>query len=153
MDVVKAVFTVSEIDLSNVSVGTGISISTGQLHISGAVDFISPIVNTQDRTVRVKAEIPNPNYQLKPGMFVEVRIDLSPSDDSLLLPREAVLDIEDGEGHIFIVTDGKARKQPVKVGIAWGEQISIVGGVTDSTDVIVSGHRQVVDGTEIVIVK
>ena len=32
-------------------------------------------------------------------------------------------------------------------------QISIVEGVTDSTDVIVSGHRQVADGTEILIVK
>ena len=153
MDVVKAVFTVSEIDLSNVSVGTDISISTGQLHISGAVDFISPIVNTQDRTVRVKAEIPNPTYRLKPGMFVEVSIDLSAPDDSLLLPREAVLDIEGGQGHIFVVDDGRAHKQPVKVGIAWGEQISIVEGVTDSTAVIVSGHRQVADGTAIVIVK
>ena len=86
-------------------------------------------------------------------MFVEVSIDLSASEDSLLLPREAVLGIEDGWGHIFIVADGRARQQPVRVGIAWGEQISIVEGVTDSTEVIVSGHRQVVDGTEIVIVK
>ena len=153
MDVVKVVFTVSEVDLSNVGVGTTVSISTGQLHLTGVVDFISPIVNTQDRTVRVKAEIPNPTYQFKPGMFVEVRIDLSTPDDSLLLPREAVLGIEDGEGHIFIVADGRARQQPVKVGIAYGEQISIVEGVTDSTDVIVSGHRQVADGTAIVIVK
>lgn len=153
MDVVKAVFTVSEVDLNNVEVGTAVGISTGQLHLSGAVDFISPIVNTDDRTVRVKAEIPNPTYRLKPGMFVEVRIDLPAPDDSLLLPREAVLGIENGQGHIFVVDNGRARQQPVKVGIAYGEQISIVEGVTDSTDVIVSGHRQVVDGTEILIVK
>ena len=153
MDVVKAVFTVSEVDLSNVSVGTAVGISTGQLHLSGAVDFISPIVNTDDRTVRVKAEISNPTYRLKPGMFVEVSIDLPAPDDSLLLPREAVLGVADGWGHIFIVTDGRAWQQPVKVGIAYGEQVSIVEGVTDSTDVIVSGHRQVADGTEILIVK
>ena len=153
MDVVKAVFTVSEVDLSNVGVGTTVNISTGQLHLSGTVDFISPIVNTDDRTVRVKAEIPNSEYRLKPGMFVEVSIDLPAPDDSLLLPREAVLDIEDGWGHIFIVADGRAWQQPVKVGIAYGEQVSIVEGLADSTDVIVSGHRQVADGTEILIVK
>ena len=39
-------------------------------------------------------------------------------------------------------------EQPVKVGIAWGGQISIVEGVVN-----VSRHRQVADGTEIVIVK
>ena len=67
MDVVKAVFTVSEVDLSNVGVGTTVSISAGQLHLSGAVDFISPIVNTDDRTVRVKAEIPNPTLSTQAG--------------------------------------------------------------------------------------
>ena len=69
-------------------------------------------------------------------MFVEVSIDLSTTADSLLLPRDAVLDIQDKVGHVFIVTDGKARQQTVKVGLAWGENISILEGVIDSTPVI-----------------
>ena len=153
MDVVKAVFTVSEVDLSNVGIGTAVSISTGQQHISEEIDFISPIVNPEDRTITVKAEIPNPAYRLKPGMFVEVNIDLSAPDESLLLPREAVLDIRDKIGHVFIATDGRARQQSVKVGLTWGENISIIEGLADSTSVIVSGHRHLADGTEILIVK
>jgi len=153
MDVVKAVFTVPEADLGTVGVGTAVSIYAGQQHISGAINFISPIVNPEGRTVNVKAEIPNPAYRLKPGMFVEVDIDLSAPDDSLLLPREAALDIQDRVGHVFIVTEGRARQQPVKVGLTWGEKISILEGVTDSTPVIVNGHRQLVDGTEISVVK
>ena len=153
MDVVKVVFTVSEVDLSNVIAGTAVSISTGQQHISGEIDFISPIVNPEDRTVTVKAEIPNPEYRLKPGMFVEVNIDFSAPEDSLLLPREAVLDIQDRIGHVFIATDGRARQQTVKVGLTWGENISIIEGLADSTSVIVSGHRHLADGTEILIVK
>ena len=153
MAVVKAIFTVSEADLSNVAVGTTVSISTRQQHIVGKISFISPIVTPEDRTVRVKAEIPNPEYQLKPGMFVEVNIDLSASDDSLLIPREAVLDIQNGVGHVFIATDGRARRQTVKVGLVWGEKISILEGVTDSSPLIVGGHRQLADGTEILVVK
>ena len=153
MDVVKAVFTVSEDDLSNVADGTTVRISAGQQHINGKINFVSPIVKPEDRTVRVKAEIPNPTYRLKPGMFVEVNIDLSASDDALLLPREAVLDIQDKIGHVFIATDGKAKQQTVKVGLAWGENISILEGLTDATPVIVTGHRQLVDGMEIVVVK
>ena len=153
MDLVKAMFTISEVDLSNVRVGTAVSISTAQQHISGKINFISPTVNPADRTVRVKAEIPNPAYQLKPGMFVEVNIDLSAPDDSLLIPRGAVLDVKDGRGHVFIATDGRARQQTVKVGRTWGENISILEGVTDSTAVIVNGHRQLVDGMGILVVK
>ena len=153
IDVVKAVFSVTEDDLSNVAAGTRVSISVGQQHIDGEIDFISPIVKPENRTVQVKAEIPNPMYRLKPGMFVEVNIDLSADDDALLLPREAVLDIQDKVGHVFIATDGRARQQTVKVGLTWGEKISILEGVTEATPVIVSGHRQLVDGMEILVVK
>ena len=153
MDVVKAIFTVSETDLSNVTIGTAVSISTGQQQINGEVNFISPIVAPEDRTVSVKAEIPNPTYRLKPGMFVEVNINISAPDETLLLPREAVLNIQDKVGHVFIATDGKAQQQSVKVGLTWGENISIIEGLTDSTPVIVSGHRQLADGTEILIIE
>lgn len=153
MDVVKVVFTIPEADLSNVAVGTPVSISTRQHHISGKTNFVSPIVKPETRTVKIKAEIPNPEYRLKPGMFVEVNIDASTTDDLLLLPRDAVLNIQDRVGHVFIVTDGKARQQTVKVGLVWGEKISILEGVIDSTPVIVRGHQQLADGAEILVVK
>ena len=120
MDVVKVVFTVPEVDLGNVLVGTPISISTSQQQVSGNIDFISPIVNPDSRTVKIKADVPNPEYQLKPGMFVEVGINLSAADDLLLLPREAVLDIQGGVGRVFVAKDGKARQQPVKGGACLG---------------------------------
>ena len=153
MDVVKAVFTIPEADLSNVAVGTPVSISTRQHHTSEKINFVSPIVNPETRTVKIKAEIPNPEYRLKPGMFVEVSIDFSTTDDSLLLPRDAVLDIQNGVGHVFIVSDGKARQQTVKVGPAWGEKISILEGVVDSTPIVVRGHQQLANGTEILVVE
>ncbi len=153
MDVVKVVFAAPEVDLGNLVVGTPISISTSQAQIDGNIDFISPIVNSDNRTVKIKAEISNPEYQLKPGMFAEVGIDLSAAENLLLLPREVVLDIKDRAGHVFVAKDGKARRQIVKVGLVWGEKISILEGVTDSTFVIVSGHRQLADGMKIVVVK
>ena len=153
MDVVKAVFTIPEADLSNVAVGTAVRISTRQHHTSGKINFVSPIVKPETRTVEIKAEIPNPEYQLKPGMFAEVSIAFSTTDDSLLLPRDAVLDIQNGVGHVFIVSDGKALQQTVKVGPAWGEKISILEGVVDSMPIVVRGHQQLADGTEILVVK
>ena len=153
MDVVKVVFTIPEIDLGNVAVGTSVRISTRQHHISGKINFVSPIVKPETRTVTIKAEIPNPEYRLKPGMFVEVSIEFSTADDSLLLPRDAVLDIQNGVGHVFVATDGKARQQTVKVGPAWGEKISIFEGVVDSTPIVVRGHQQLVDGAEILVVE
>ena len=100
MDVVKAIFPVPEADLNNIVMGAAVTISIGQQQISGTINFISPIVNPADRTVSVKAKIPNPTHRLKPGMFVSVDLDLSSPDDVLLLPREAVLDVQDGMGEV-----------------------------------------------------
>ena len=153
MDVVKVVFTVPEVDFSNVVIGAPISISTRQQDIDGNIDFISPIVEPESRTVKIKADISNPEYRLKPGMFVEVSMDLSATDDVLLLPREVVLDLQDRVGYVFVVKEGKARQQTVRIGLVWGENISILEGVTDSTPVIVNGHRQLADGAEIFVVQ
>ena len=154
MDVVKAVFTVSETDLSNVAVGTAVNITAGQQQqIAGRIGFVSPLVQPESRSVSVVAEILNPTYQLKPGMFVEVSIEGTALDDLLLLPRGAVLDIKNGIGHVFVATDGNARQQPVKVGLTWGDSISILDGISESTPVIVNGHRQLTDGSEILVVK
>ena len=120
--------------------------------MQGNIRFISPIVNPEDYTVRVEAEIPNPTALL-PGMFVEINLDLSDLNDALLLPRGAVLNIQDNTGHVFVATNGTAQQQSVKIGRVWGENISILEGVSDTTSVIVSGHRQLTDGADIRVVK
>jgi len=154
MDIVHAVFTVSETEIMNISVGAPINITAGKDNIQGQINYISPIVNPADRMVTVKGKIPNPKYQLKPGMFVEVNIDYSALEESLLLPREAVLDIQDDAGHVFVVADGnQAQKQNVKVGLVWGDSISILEGVTESSRVVVNGHRQLEDGMHVLVVK
>lgn len=84
---------------------------------------------------------------------MEINIGTLAADDSLLLPREAVLNIQDGSGHVFVATDGIARQQSVKVGLAWGENISILEGINETTSVIVIGHRQLTDGADIHIVE
>ena len=152
-DLVKAIFNIPATETGNVAVGTEVSIFAGQQRVAGQISFISPLVNPEDRTVRVKAEIPNPEYRLKPGMFVEIKVNLSASGESLLLPREAVLEVRDRVGHVFIAGDGIVRKQTVKVGLAWGERISVVQGVTESTRVIVGGHRGLTDGASIAVVE
>ena len=153
MDVLEAIFSIPEVDLGNVSVGSAVGIATRYQQIQGKIDFIAPIVNPEDRSVQVKASLLNLDYRLKPGMFVEVDIDRSAPDTMLLLPRSAILDIKDGVGHVFVAIDGLARQQSVKVSLAWGEKISILEGISDSTQVIVSGHRQLADGMTIRVVE
>jgi RND family efflux transporter MFP subunit len=155
MDVVKAVFTIPEGDLDKFSTGGAvlISIASGNEDITGEVNFISPVVNPEDRTVTVKATIPNPDHELRPGMFIEVRVKTSERTNALLLPRSAVLDTRNDSGYVFIAENGKASQRKVRIGMVWGDRAEIIEGISDSDTVIVNGQRGLQDGTTISVVK
>lgn len=154
MDIVKAVFEVPESDLDNIKAGDTVSITTasGRKDIAGKIGFISPIVNSVTRKTTVKATIPNPGYNLKPGMFVEIKIKTLENKNALLLSRGSVLNIQDNNGHVFVAENGKAVQRKVKVGMRRGEYIEVVDGISDTAAVIVGGHHSLHDGANISIV-
>src|SRR5260370_2657927 len=67
---------------------------------AGRIDFIWPQVDAATRTARVRLVFPNPDLQLKPGMFLNVRLEL-PRGKRTVIPATAVL--QSGERQIVFV--------------------------------------------------
>jgi len=152
---VKAVFAVPEVDMDKLNVGDTVLISTTSHHppVEAKIKFISPVVDEEKRAVTVKATIPNPDDYLKPGRFVEVKIKAQQRANALLIPREALLKATDGSRYVFVAENGRPRKQTVKIGLTWGDKAEVIGGIADSTVVIVDGHRGLKEGNTISVVK
>ncbi|MAO17851.1 efflux RND transporter periplasmic adaptor subunit [Muricauda ruestringensis] len=57
------------------------------------VSFVSPLLNNRTRTLEVRAELDNEKGLLKPGMFVQAKIEMSKNekDEVLTIPESAVL--------------------------------------------------------------
>lgn len=84
---------VYEQDVRYLKVGQSIQISTEAYpgeRFTGQVTFIDPVINAETRTVRVRAEFPNPSGKLKPKMFVSAQWKLSIAR-TLVAPVSAVL--------------------------------------------------------------
>jgi len=152
---VKAVFAVPEIDIDKLNISDTVSISTTshKTPVEAEIKFISPVVDEERRAVTVKAVIPNPDDYLKPGRFVEVKINAQKHTNALLIPREAVLSARNSTGYIFVAENGRARKQTVQIGLSWGDKLEVIDGIVDSISVIVDGHRSLQEGDTISIVK
>jgi RND family efflux transporter MFP subunit len=152
---VKAVFMVPEVDMDKFNIGDTVLISTTSHHppVAAKIDFISPVVDAEKRTVTIKANIPNPDSYLKPGRFVEVKTTAQMHTNTLLIPRETVLNAQDGSRYVFVAENGRARKQTVKTGLTWGDKIEIIDGIIDSISVIVDGHRSLQEGDTLSIIK
>jgi len=106
---------------------------------TGKLTSISPIVNPQTRTARVRALIPDPKGDLRPDTFVNVRI-LASLGEKLVVPQEAVL--HSGEEDFVFVLEDKGRFTPRKVtlGVKTKDFYEVLSGLTNNETVVTSAN-------------
>jgi len=119
----------------------------------GTIVRIAPLLRESSRQARVEVDVPNPEYLLKPGMFVRVQVEFARRENAMLVPLPALVRRNGKEG-VFIVDTGNrnARFVPVTTGI-------ISGGLAEITEppisglVVTMGNHLLEDGSDIVLPK
>lgn len=111
----------------------------------GTIAFISPTINTEDRTISVYAEVPNVQHLLTAGMYVNVVHELGKKDHALLLPAASLVPTIDGQ-QIFKIVGNKVQAVPVKIGQRMENSIEIVSGAAAGDLVVTAGQEKLKDG-------
>jgi membrane fusion protein (multidrug efflux system) len=132
-------------------VATLISDFMPDISFEGWIKRISPVVDPKSGTFKVTVGVTAPADQAPPGLFVSVRIVTDTRQNTVLLPKEAIV-YEGGERYIFTVEDGKASKHRLDAGYENATVIEALSGVEPGTPVIVLGQNGLKDGTAIRIV-
>ncbi|HEX9021139.1 MAG TPA: efflux RND transporter periplasmic adaptor subunit [Nitrospirota bacterium] len=111
--------------------------SGGALHAS--VNYIYPMLDPVSRTVKVRLSVKNPGLMLKPEMFANVEINISPGA-RLAIPREAVLD--SGARQIVYVEKkpGVYEMRQVTLGVRGDDYVEILKGIRKGERVVTSGN-------------
>ncbi len=108
----------------------------------GKVTYIQPVLESKTRTVKVRFELPNPKWRLKPGMFANVVLQI-PRGERLVVPSTAVLD-SGTEQHVFIDRgQGMFEPRKVKVGLRTRDTYEILEGITSGEMVVTRGNFMV----------
>ena len=115
----------------------------------GKIYFISPKVNTETRTIRVKALVDNSGFRLKPGFFVDTTIFLE-KRNSLVLPESAVL-VREGKILVMAVEKSVIRYKPVITGIRFKGMVEILKGITEKDIIVSYGRNEITEGTQVSI--
>ena len=105
---------------------------------SGRVSFINPILDPKTRTVKVRIELPNPGFKLKPEMFVQATIR-EQLGAGLAVPHSAVVDSGRRKAVWVETTPGAFTAREVAVGARAGEMIQILSGLAEGEMVAASG--------------
>lgn len=121
---------------------------------AGKINFADPSFSETTGTFLVRAVLPNPKEQLRPGMFVTARAKGAVRPNAIVVPQLAVQ--QGSKGHLVYVVkeDGTAEVRPVVVGDYFGEKdIVIMTGLNAGDRVIVEGVLKVVPGQPVKIVE
>lgn len=130
-----------EQNLSFVHVGESVKLSTdaypGEI-FQGRVTFIDPTLNSETRTIRVRTEFANPDFTLKPNMYVEAHITV-PVTDALVIPTSAIL--QTGTRSVVWVETRENTFEPrtVVVGTSTDNKSEILDGIREGEIVAASG--------------
>lgn len=143
-------FVISETDLAAVRIGMEIearSATYADGAFAGRVVAIDTRVAPMTRSVTVRAELPNDDRRLRPGMFLEVSL-LGEPRPAVMIPEQAIVPI--GEQHfVFRVVDGHAWQAEVELGLRRPGSVEIVAGLADGELVIVEGTQKVADAAAV----
>lgn len=112
----------------------------------GRIVFLDRAVDPKTGTLRMRAEFPNPQKRLRPGMFGRIRIDMGARPDSILVPQRAITELQ-GKNFVWLVSaDNKATQGPVQVDGQVGENILVLEGLKTGDRIVVEGLQKVHDG-------
>jgi len=116
----------------------------------GRVVRLSPIVQEQNRTLMVEAEVPNERGFLRPGSFARVDIMTEVSQPVVSVPASAVI-VFAGVEKVLIVRQGKTAEVRVTTGRRLGEDVEIIEGLKRG-DPVVTRPGNLVGGQPVTVV-
>jgi len=109
---------------------------------SGKIARIAPLLKETSREARVEIEIPNPDALLKPGMFINAKIEFVTQNNATVVPVTAVVKRENQQGIFLADTQNKtAQFVPVSLGIVSGEWAEVVEPASLSGYVVTLGQH------------
>lgn len=141
---VRVEFAVPEVYLARIRVGSSVtarSSAYGDRRFQGTVAVIDTRIDPATRSVRVISEFDNADEALRPGLFLTVELVLEERPRALLVAEEAIDPVGD-RAYVFVVRDGRARRQEVKLGQRLPGEVEVREGLNAGEPVVVRGIQR-----------
>lgn len=116
---------------------------------AGKLLFADLTVDPTSGQIMLRAELPNPDGVLLPGMYVRVRLQQAQASEMIQLPQQAVTRSGAGDSVMVVGADGKVSPRPIKVGSAQDGQWIVLEGLKAGEQVMVDGFQKLQPGAPV----
>ena len=140
IDIMVAVVFVPETYLRSIHLGTKGTVRVPGLGKSfeSEVHLINDRVDAATRSIDVRLGLPNPDYEIKPGLFIEV--DLQPDPRSALVIPDSAVSGLGGNRYVYVVEGELAIKRTVETRELGDNRLEVLSGLS-KTDKIIRGNE------------
>ena len=131
-----------ENELPMLQVGQNIEVSTKSYpgeKFKGTISVINPFLDEAKRTAKVRIDIPNPDFKLRPGMYVNADLEMD-MGEALTVPVSAVMPT--GTRNVVFVDKGEGKLEPriVELGSKYGDIYEVKSGLQGDERVVASAN-------------
>jgi membrane fusion protein (multidrug efflux system) len=156
-------FSVPQQQLMIMKVGQPVKVTVDtfpKLVFTGKITTINPVIDANTRNVLVEATLPNPKFELTPGMFATVLVKTGEPHKYITLPLTAITFNSYGDVIYTIEEKGKDKKgNPILIatqrfvttGETRGDQVTILNGIKVGDRVVTSGQLKLKNGMQVII--
>ena len=111
--------------------------------------YINPAVDPQRGSVEVKFNVPNAPPYLRQDMTVSVDIEVAHRVNAVVVPNETVHDSSGSSPWVMKISNGRAKRQPVKLGVHGAGLVEIMAGLQPGDQVISATAGNVSEGQRV----
>jgi membrane fusion protein (multidrug efflux system) len=117
--------------------------------MTGKLLFSDLSVDESSGAITLRAEFPNPDRLLLPGMYVRARLEQAVDRDAITVPQQAVQRTPEGASVLVVNAENKVVSQPVKADTSQGDSWIVSQGLKAGDRVIVEGSQKTAPGATV----
>jgi membrane fusion protein (multidrug efflux system) len=102
-------------------------------------------------SIRYEVTFPNPGNNLRPGQFGKVRFVADTKKNALIVPQEAVSELQGNYQVVVVDKENKAHIRPVKMGERIGSMWEVTDGLKPGERVVVQGIQKTREGAQVTV--
>ncbi len=149
LDPIEVEFHLPEADSSRVATGQIVDVRVAPFPdetFDGQVTVVSPTIDPRSRTLRVKAQLANPDGRLKPGLFARIDLGVALRPDVPMVLEEAILQRAEGAIVFRSVGGDRVERVAVETGAHHAGHVEVVKGLAPGDLVVSRGGDLLSDG-------
>ena len=152
-EAMKVTVSVSEVLVPQLAIGdeAEVTVDAADQTFTAAIRSVERAANAQTSLYTVTLTVPADVRGLLSGMFAGVTFRTNVSENTLVIPSDAILTSEDTQ-YVFVVEDDAARYVEVTTGLTGNGVTEVLSGLTEGQQLVVVGQQYLADGDPVRIV-